>query len=79
MAANGNGVTREALDRLVIEGCEQCKAEGLECEHGPLFLHSRCHPRGKTTVLYENGLIYVSCGKCRKPVVTIKVALGTAP
>lgn len=38
----------------------------------PMELASRCH-RGPVFVAYNDGWLYMSCGKCREPINRIKV------
>jgi hypothetical protein len=60
-------VYRDTLDRM---GCAVCHGE----EGGPLYLHSRCHPRAATWARYEDGVLTVECAECETEIVAVKVA-----
>lgn len=55
--------------------CEvpDCKSHGQHA-HGPLFLHSRCHPDKPTWVRLDGDVATVECAVCRKPVVRLRLA-----
>ena len=61
-------LTREYLDEAI------CSTPGCDEEHGPLYLHSRCHPEAPTWTLYEDGVLRVECAECREEVAIIRVA-----
>jgi len=64
-------LTREELDKMTCAGCH-----GDEHAHGPLFLHARCHMHAGTFASYLNGVLTVTCAKCKKLVAKIAVAEG---
>ncbi len=50
--------------------------ESPECtheEHGPLYLHSGCHPTKPTWARFEpeEGLIIITCSECDKEIIRI--------
>lgn len=61
-------MTREALDGM------QCATPGCTEPHGPLVMHSRCHPKSPTWVTYADGVMTVSCAKCDTMIIEVAVA-----
>jgi hypothetical protein len=69
-------LTRQDLDRMMIEGCDACKREGTECQsHEGVFLHGKCHPDAGAWVEYKDGRVRLLCGSCGFEIVQVKVAL----
>lgn len=63
-------LTRKDLDAA------SCSGPGCthEAHDGPLFLHARCHPAGRTQVEYQRGVMTVGCGECGQKIIDIKVS-----
>lgn len=61
-------LTREDLDSL------RCGMPDCTEEHGPLYLHGRCHVEAHTETRYEDGAIVVTCYECGAEVARILVA-----
>jgi hypothetical protein len=64
-------LTRHQLDRA------KCAVPGCTHEdHRLLYFVARCHPSAKVHAAYDlvAGVMQVTCGKCKRPVATIKVA-----
>jgi hypothetical protein len=72
-------IYREGLDALAGRGCHLagCTHEN----HGPLFLHGRCHLGAPVEVSYMagSGAILVRCMRCKKTVAEIAVAPAPPP
>lgn len=66
-----NSVPLDVLFETLSGGCQ---AEGCGHEHGPMFLHPRCHPRAGTWVSVDVATrkLCVACAKCRKIVVEVQ-------
>ena len=62
-------LARPDLDRA------HCETPGCgHTEHGPLFLHQRCHTGAGKTVAYMDGIVTVTCKKCDAFIAAIAVA-----
>ena len=62
-------LTREQLDQA------HCSTPGCtHGDHGPLYLHGRCHPNAATQAVYENGVLTITCARCQKVVTQVAVA-----
>ena len=62
---------REQLDHM------RCGRPGCTHEnHGgdAVYLHGRCHMDSPSWVKYEDGVVTVSCSKCKRPIAEIAVA-----
>lgn len=62
---------REALDQFQ---CASPHHDDERHEHGPLFLHSRCHPDSPAWAVYHEGVLTVQCAECRNDIILISVA-----
>lgn len=51
-----------------------CSNPDCHVQHGPLYLHSRCHPTDPTYSKYVEGTLIVECATCKAVVTTIAVA-----
>lgn len=62
--------TKAQLDSLPCSGCGSTTCDDL------LYLKAKCHPDGKTTVLYKRGSGYlrVICAVCETMICEIRVA-----
>ncbi len=65
-------LTKEDLDKSMAGGC----ATDCGCGHQePLFFRTRCHPEEQgVDVAYQEGILFIQCRICEKPVVAVKVA-----
>lgn len=54
-----------------------CESPGCSCRTGPMFLHSRCHPRSPTWVKLDGDVATVECAVCRKTVVVLRLVRRT--
>lgn len=61
-------LTQEQLDNM------QCAIPGCSKDHGPLYLHGRCHIEAPTEVVYFNGELMIACAECQSPIARIAVA-----
>ena len=60
-----------SLEQLALGTCPCCGEK-----YSPqkwVNLISRCHPKRHVSASYWDGFIYLTCGKCRKPIVRIPV------
>lgn len=66
-------LTRIQLDR---GECQMPHTHDERCLHGGLYIHGACHIRAGNEVFYDKarGVLILSCQKCKKLVVEIKVA-----
>lgn len=62
-------LTRQELDAMRCECCG---------EGGDLHLTAKCHPQGALEASYTQGILTVTCAACRKLIVTLRIATGTA-
>jgi len=70
--------TRRALaDRRMLDHA-RCATPGCAETHGPLYLHSRCHPNAAVEVCYEAGILTIRCKKCQTLVIEVSVATEIA-
>ena len=60
---------REQFDGMVCPHCGDPVSS--DC---PAHLCPECHPKAALLVSYGDGLLNLSCAKCKKPVVRIAVA-----
>jgi hypothetical protein len=64
-----NLLTRKELDEAT------CQSPGCtHQDHGPLHLHSRCHPSAGTRVAYAQGILTIRCRKCEAFIAQVLVA-----
>jgi hypothetical protein len=62
------GLVRTDLDEA------RCSNPDCDEDHGPLYLHSQCHPASPTWAFYEDGQLVIECAECRTPVTVVQVA-----
>jgi hypothetical protein len=60
---------------LAGAGCEGPGCDHTEGEHG-IYLHGRCHPGDPARVLYQRGVLTVTCavGGCGREIARVAVA-----
>ncbi|WP_028058326.1 hypothetical protein [Candidatus Solirubrobacter pratensis] len=63
---------REQLDDM------RCgmKHGGRPCDHQqgvPLYFHARCHPEAATRVMYDHGVLHISCHRCEAAIAQVSV------
>lgn len=62
---------------LDVAQCETCRTEG-DKKHShntqALWLHGRCHPESPTWAFYKDGVVTVTCARCKLLVAEIQVA-----
>ena len=65
------------LTRLDLDSAG-CGAVGCtHTQHPSLFLHSKCHPSAGTWIEYRrDGLLRITCRKCKAHVAHVAVAPG---
>lgn len=66
-------MTREDMDRAFKGGCA---VPGCNCKEGPMYIHSKCHPKADVMVCYWNGEIRIECAKCKELICFVKVHDG---
>lgn len=60
---------------LDASSCQECGDP--ECPGG-LYIHAGCHPHEPLIAHYLDGILWLYCGKCEKPVVPVAVMPGGA-
>jgi hypothetical protein len=65
-------IYRETLDAMPCGHCGQK-------QHGPMFLHSACHPGAPSVVYYNEGVVFVKCSECKKTIVNVAVEGDNIP
>lgn len=68
-----NAVTKDALDRMTLHGCQAEKC--AEPFDGTMFFHGRCHVGGKLEISYTHGsgVLKIGCVECSATIADIKV------
>ena len=61
--------------RSAAQGCRHPRC-AHDHDHGPLYLHGRCHPQASVSAEYkpQTGTLTVFCDVCLRPVMTVYVA-----
>lgn len=66
-------LNKRDLDRLTIGRSTKpgCTSDG----HGTLFMHTKCHPRGRLEVSYDmaSGVLRIGCHWCGKTIAEVSV------
>lgn len=65
----GRPMGTEKLDSLGCAGCGQTH------DHAPMEIMGKCHPDAGTRCGYQQGILYIACRECDKPVAAIVVGL----
>lgn len=60
---------RKDLDSVFDKGCGN-----PECNCKASYVHPKCHIGAGCNVRYEEGILYISCRECDRPIAPIKVA-----
>lgn len=53
---------------------KKCSHPNCDCDQGPLYIHGRCHVDGRLEVYVEDGVIYVGCMECSRPIASFHLA-----
>jgi len=63
-----------ALRPLVAQDLDSVECENPSCvgDH-PLFIHQTCHPGEGVDACYVGDILSLSCHRCRKPIMKIRV------
>lgn len=56
-------------DNKALDVCEECGGAG------PLYLHSKCHPRHPTWAVLNGDQLTIECAKCGQAVARFNVVL----